>query len=382
MKILFVSNLFPDESEPNRGRVNAVMLRELAKQAEVRVVGIRPALGKSGLVALNALPEDRHLQPEYVRVPYIPKVGSAVNHRLYARALGPHLRRIVESWKPDVVLASWLYPDACAVSRICTALKVPLVAIAQGSDVHGYLENPVRRRLILDLVDNRAKAVITRSPELAERLIAAGAVSKHLYPIQNGVDHTIFHPVKDRAALRQELGVPSKAPLVLFVGNFLPVKDPATLAAGFEIVAHAFPNAILALCGDGPLRRQTAKDLDHAELLGHCRFEGTVDASTVARWMQAADLLVLTSLQEGTPNVILETLSCGTPVVATAVGGVPELIVDATLGRTIPPRDPHALATAVAAILHDPPDRTLIAEHAEYFHWDVTVSSLLEVIGQ
>ena len=382
MKILFVSNLFPDMEEPKRGRDNAEMVRQLAKQAEVRVVALRPGFAGSGSAQLKPLPQDRKLKPIYLNVPYVLKTGSAVNHRLYARALTPVLREIVAEWKPDVVLGAWLYPDACAVSRVCAGLKVPMIVVAQGADAFDDMRNARRRRLILDMVDNRAVAVIARNEGVAEQLVSAGAGTRHIYTVCNGVDHTVFHPTRDRAALRKKLGLPVKSPVVLYVGRFRAEKDPRTLIAGFEIVAHAFPAAIAVFCGDGPLRRQTAKDLDHAELLGHCRLEGTVKSEVVAQWMQAADLLVLTDRTgRGTPTVILEAFSCGTPVVATSVGGIPDVIIDPGLGRTVPVAAPDALATAIAAVLHDPPDGALIAEHAEIFHWDTTIRDLLTIIS-
>ena len=382
MKILFVSNLFPDTSEPNHGRDNAVFLRKLAEREEVRVLAFRPHIGPPRTLGLEPCEADRYAKPVYAGVSYVPKVGSAVNPGLYARSAKAAFAQIVSEWKPDVVLSSWLFPDSCAAARLCEAHGIPLVSIAQGSDVHHYLNNPRRAKAILRLVDHQAKAIITRGHDLGERLMAAGAGSRDVFAVRNGVDHEVFHPAKSRAKVRRELGLPTKAPVVLFVGNFLPVKDPRTLAAAYEIVSHAFPDVIFGFCGDGPLRTQVAKDMDHAEILGHCRFEGIVEHGKVAKWMQAADVLAMASLNEGTPNVIMEAMSCGTAIAATSVGDIPEVVCDQRLGRTVPPRDPDALATAIVALLTDPPDRDYVAEHATEFQWDSTLDDVIEILRE
>jgi glycosyltransferase involved in cell wall biosynthesis len=380
VKILFISNLFPDESDPAHGHHNAEFVRQLAQRWDVRIMALRPRLGGPGKLDLRSCEADRAQKPVYVSVPYLPKVGPGAIPGLYVWGLRKAFAELVAEWRPDVVMAAWLYPDACAVARLCEAHGLPLVAIAQGSDVHENLAHPKRARAILNLVDHQAKAVITRGHDLGERLMAAGAGSREVFSVRNGVDHKVFHPAEDRVAVRRQLGLPGKAPVVLFVGNFLPEKDPRTLAAAYEIVSHAFPDVIFGFCGDGPLRRQVAKDMDHAEILGHCRFEGSVPRGKVAQWMQAADVLAMASLSEGTPTVIMEAMSCGTPIAATAVGDVPEVVCEQRLGRTVPPGDPDALATAIVALLTDTPDRGYVAEYATEFQWETTLDDVTEIL--
>lgn len=347
-RLLFVSNLFPDRAEPYRGLDNATVLGHLASRFEIRVVALRPTLLPIGRARrYEPRPEDDGFAPRYLPVPYLPKIGSRLNHRLMAWKLGPVLRTIAARFPFTAVLAAWLYPDASAVARLAAGGAFRFAAIAQGTDVHHYLRMPPRRRIIVAAMA-RATAVVTRSAELADQLAAAGVDRALLHPIHNGVDGRLFHP-GDRLAARQETGLDAAARVVLFVGNFYPVKNPGGAIAAHRRLRAADDRVHLVLVGGGPLEPAL-----RAAAGPGVTFAGRKTPAEVAAYMRAADALCLPSFNEGLPNVVLEALASGLPVVASAVGGIGEVLRDGERGTLVPAGDEAALAAALTAQLATP----------------------------
>lgn len=380
MKLLFVSNLFPDQREPWRGLDNVTLLHALRQQQtslETRVLAFRPALGlPQPLAGRLPRPEDAALQPIYHTAAYVPKFGG-MNHRLFAWSLR-RARHTLGGFQPDAILAPWLFPDACAVAACFP--RVPLVAVAQGSDVHQYLSMPMRRRAILGLC-SRAHGIVTRSRDLQNRLTSAGAGAAKVHTLYNGVHTQVFRPAP-RASVRAALGLPEQGRLLLFVGNFLPVKGIDLLLQALAHLAQTHSDVSLALIGSGPLEsalRQQAAELGIAERL---RFVGRQPPAEVARWMQAANAVCLSSHNEGVPNVVLEALSSGRPMVSTDVGGIAEIIEPAMTRRfLVPGREPTAYAAALQQALDAPPDEDELHHKALQYSWESCARSYLALLS-
>jgi teichuronic acid biosynthesis glycosyltransferase TuaC len=368
LKLLFVSNLFPDTSEPYRGLDNATLLHHLADRWQIRVLAVRPALPFTSRPR-HPREQDAKFAPEYLTTPYVPKFGSRWNHRLLARALRRRVRELRVRSEFDLVLCSWLFPDCCAVAELARELDFSFVAIAQGSDVHQYLKMPVRRRIMTGLLP-RAAAVITRSGELARLLADAGLPRERLHPVYNGVDLDRFLP-GDRLAARRALGLPAEAPLILFVGNFYEIKNPLVLPAALaNLPATQFKSApILVMVGGGPMEEHIRQLAERLSVRDRVIFAGRTDPGGVVSYMQAADVLCLPSRNEGVPNVVLEAFACGLPVVASRVGGIPEVHRGDDFGRLVSTTDPDAFAAALQDVLLSPPASNRIREHALQFSW-------------
>jgi glycosyltransferase involved in cell wall biosynthesis len=369
MRLLFISNLFPDTREPYRGLDNATVLHHLADRWDIRVLAVRPALPFRAPACAARSDDDRVFKTRYVPAPYVPRFGSRVNHSLMARALRGPVQEVQREFGIDVVLSSWIYPDSCAVSRLSEQFGFPFVSIAQGSDVHQYLQDSVRRKIIVQSMP-RASAIITRSADLALQLAHAGLDARGLHAIHNGVDHSVFRAL-ERDAARRALDIPLDVPVILFVGNFYPVKNPLLL-----IEAHAqvgddplLARTKLIMLGGGPLEARARQLAESFRFGRNVVFAGRKSPAEVAQYMQAADVLGLPSNNEGVPNVILESFACGLPVVATRVGGIPEVHPGDAYGRLVEPRNLAALSAALRAVLREPPLRNLIAAHGAQFTW-------------
>ncbi len=373
-RLLFFSNLFPTAAEPYRGLDNATLLHALAADFEIRVLSPRPVLPWTR-IAFSARAGDAPLEPRWVRASYVPKVGSGVNHHLMAASLRQDFEQILREFEPDVILSSWIYPDSCAAIGLARG-RVPVVAIAQGTDIHHYLEIPARRSAILKYLP-RAATVVTRSGELGRLLEQAGFPRAKLQTIYNGVSLDAFQP-RDKAAARREAGLPADARIILFVGNFYPVKNAPFLIRAFaELNA---PDSLLVMAGGRRSDMSAIYLTAKLDVGSRVTFAGRKTPAEIALLMNAADLLAIPSKNEGVPNVMLEAFASGLPVVASRVGGIPEALAHDFLGRMVPPDDLPALVTALSEQLAAPRDVAAIRSHAERFSWSACAAQYRDIL--
>jgi glycosyltransferase involved in cell wall biosynthesis len=194
------------------------------------------------------------------------------------------------------------------------------------------------------------------------------------------VDVTTFRE-GDREQARAELGLAEAERTVLFVGNLLPVKNPELLLRAFARVKGTSAVPVrLALAGKGPLREALEQLVASLGIAESVRFLGPLLAPDIARWMQASDVLCLSSLNEGLPNVVLEAMASGLPVVATKVGGIDEIINADWKGRLVASGDEAGLAAALSEILHATPDRSVIARYGSGLSWEATAEAYHQLL--
>jgi glycosyltransferase involved in cell wall biosynthesis len=381
LKVLFVSNLFPDGGNPNRGSDNTVILRMLAQWCDIRVISSRPTLPIFGNRP-NAVAclDDKVFAPQYPQVAYIPKIGGPVNHVLMASGLRDTITRTRQQFPFDIVLCSWIYPDCCAVAKLAGEQNFKFVAIAQGSDVHQYLRMPTRRGIIQKYLP-RAKAIITRSGQLATMLQEAGFDKQKVHVIYNGIDFRIFHP-SNKTDARRALNLSESATILLFVGNFLPIKNPNLLIAAHAELCRTHPRKTyqLVMLGSGPLQPDMRKQADALGFGSQVLMPGRKSPAEVARYMQAADLLCLSSHNEGLPNVVLESLACGLRVVSTNVGGIKEAINDPAFGKLVDDQKPTTFAKSIADVLSTAAEEDRILSQASHFSWDKAAQAYFDLL--
>jgi glycosyltransferase involved in cell wall biosynthesis len=319
----------------------------------------------------------RHEQIEGIAVThprtlFLPRLAHATWGPLYAASIATAVMRYRD--KVDVVLGSWAYPDGFAAILAARALGVPCVVKLHGSDINLVAKLPGPRRLSAWALPQAAK-VVAVSRALADEVAALGVPRDRIALVMNGVDAELFRP-RDRAAARRELDLPAGARIALYVGNLKVEKGVLDLATAWSEVA----DGVLVVVGGGPAQRALADAV--APLGDRVRLVGPQPLERIPLWMAACDVLTLPSHAEGTPNVVLEALACGRRVVATAVGGIPELITSDVLGALVPARDPKALAVALAHALATSYREEEVARLGARGGWDASAAALHAVLAE
>lgn len=325
--------------------------------------------------------ETRHgvdvLHPRYL---VLPKVGMTIAPFLLA--LGA--RRAVQSllddgFDFDLIDAHYYYPDGVAAALLARWFGKPLVITARGSDVNLIGQYRLPRRL-MGWAARHASATVAVSRALAERLVQIGAASTRLQVLRNGVDTRAFSP-EPQAQARQRLGLVG-TPLLLAVGNLLPAKRMDWVIEALSLLRRRHPQAQLVVVGDGPERAKLATQVHSLGLTDSVRLVGAVPQAELPAWYSAADLLILASSREGWPNVLLEAMACGTPVVASLVGGVAEVIASDTLGLAVRLESASDLAAAIERTLGASLDRKLVREYAEVMGWAAVSQGQVELFAE
>jgi glycosyltransferase involved in cell wall biosynthesis len=381
-KIAVVLSYFPTAAQPNRGTQFLQQMTAMSELCDLNVFVVQPEYPKSRMLQPRRFLSRRSGQlpglsfsVTHIDYPAVPVISRAFNGRTCAGQLLPHIRAA----SPDAILAYHIYPEADAAVRVARRLGVPAIAGAVGSDIcdlPGPLVRLMTRRTLA-----AASLVLTKSNHLRSQVLEFGVPPSKVRAILNGCDEATFRP-QDRAAARSKLGVAGDTQLVAFTGNLVPVKGLSYLIEAAANLIASGRRITVVLIGNGPLEPALRSLCSRRNIPGNVLFAGSCAPARVAEWLAASDVFCLPSLSEGYPNVVLEALSCGRPVVASAVGGVPELL-DASCGILVPPRSPALLADALKAALDRHWDHAAIAGRFRRSWADMareTVDACVEVI--
>jgi hypothetical protein len=264
------------------------------------------------------------------------------------------LLRLRRTFEFELIHAHTMTPDGFAAVIAGKVLGVPVVVSGRGSDVHEY---PWRGRLprqFARFAITRCQRFICVSDALASEAGRITGRDPSADVIYNGVDTAQFAPAAEKQIVRARLGLPNTATILLCVGALVPEKGISELIEAFEALARSHSDVILLVLGDGPLRGEL--DASQQRLTNRCRVihPGTVSSEQVAGYMSAVDVLVHPSHAEGLPNVVLEAMASGLPVVASKVGGIPEVVQHGATGLLVTPGDPAALLSALIRICESP----------------------------
>jgi glycosyltransferase involved in cell wall biosynthesis len=386
MRVLAITKIFPNAAEPLSAPFNRQQFAALRELCDLEVMATIPWFPGAGLISkwssagkLAAVPKRETIagiEVTHPRTLFLPKLAHATWGPLYAASIAPILAPYRN--KVDVVLGSWAYPDGFAAIVAGRLLGVPSVVKLHGSDINLIAKIPGPRRMMAWALPRAARVVAVSKP-LAAAVVALGVDEDRVKVVLNGVDADLFKP-GDRVAARKELGLPPDKPLAIYVGNLKPEKGVIDLGKAWAGVVKQVPEATLLVIGDGPLKGELQ---GVTQSLGErVRLVPRQPLDQIPLYMAAADILVLPSHFEGTPNVVLEALASGRRVVATSVGGVPDLITSSTLGTLVPSGDPDALAQAIAVALRSPYDPAEVARQGARGGWAASASALHAVLQE
>ena len=378
MRLLVFTSLYPDAARPRHGIFVEERLRHLVESGRIAATVVAPVpwfpfrhrcFGAYATFARVPKYEERHgiriLHPRY---PVIPKLGMNIAPLLMYRALPPVLRNMQAHGADfDLLDAHYFYPDGVAAARLGAAMGKPVVITARGSDVNVIARHRLPARQIRWAAE-RAAAVVTVSDALKDKVQALGVSPDNVVTLRNGVDLERFQPL-DRSAIRARLDL--AGPVWLAVGNLVELKGVHITLAALAKTA----DATLLIVGDGP---EKARLRDLAHRLGvdaRTRFLGNVPHAKLCDYYNAADAMVLASSREGMPNVVLESLACGTPVIAAPFESAAELIRVPEAGEVAGSRTADAIVAAWRQLQSRNPQRSATRRFAERLGWQPVVEA-------
>ena len=382
MRPLTFTQLFPNEVQPNFGVFVENRLRKLKESCEINPRVIAPVpwfpfksarFGRYGMAARVPLHETRYEIPiSHPRYPTLPKMGMNLQPWLLYRAMVPHIAELRASGAPiDLIDAHYVYPDGVAAALLARRFGLPLVMTARGTDLNLIPEFPTANRWIRWAI-GEAQAMVGVCGALARRFIELGAPEDRVHVLRNGVDLEQFRP-GDRKAIRKKLGF--DGPTLLFVGQLIERK-------GVHLAIEALrdlPQHSLVVAGEGEELDALRELAGRLEVSARVQFLGSVAHERLPEFYTAADALVLPSSREGWANVLLESMACGTPVIATDIWGTPEVVACPEAGRLMAERSAKAIVEAWIDLESASPPRSATRAYAEQFSWEPTSRGQLEL---
>lgn len=377
IRLLTFSTLYPNNMRPNHGIFVENRLYHLVASRRVVSTVVAPVPwfpSKSpwfGDWARNAgvvLQEQRSgITVHHPRFLAIPRLGMSLAPYLLYRAVLPVVTRMLANGQTfDAIDAHYVYPDGVAAVWLGRHLGLPTVITARGTDVNLIPRYAVPRQLIRRAIAGSA-ALIAVSAAIKSALVELGAPIGKVTVLRNGVDLATFRPL-DRAASRVALGL--RRPTLISVGLLIERKGHHRVIDAMQ----QLPECDLLIVGEGPERNRLTEQIQRRGLTGRVRLLGARPHTELPQLYSAADALVLASSREGWPNVLLEAMACGTPVVASNIWGNPEIVRSQEAGVLMQENTPEGIVAAVRRLFTSMPDRALTRAYAERFSWDETTA--------
>lgn len=385
MEILTFTTLYPSQIRPQHGIFVETRLRKLVEGGTVgaRVVApcpwfplTSPRFGRYSLFARQPREEVRYgLHVDRPRYPQLPKIGMSIAPLALFAAVLPVLRRQLRAGRDfDLIDAHYFYPDGVAAVLLGRALGRPVVVTARGSDLNVIAEYAVPRRWLLWSA-RQADGLVAVSSGLKRRLATLGIAEQRVHVLRNGVDLALFRPT-DRDISRRALGL--TRPTLLAVGNLVGLKRHRMMVEALV----GLPAVDLVIVGEGPERAaiealaRERRVADRVRLLGHMPQDRLPDIYS------AADLLLLVSTHEGWPNVLLESMACGTPVIVSDIDGIADIVARPEAGRIVREPTSDRLAVAARDFLAALPARAATRAYAERFDWQSTTDGQIALFRE
>jgi teichuronic acid biosynthesis glycosyltransferase TuaC len=378
VNILTYTSIYPNNCDPSHGIYVERRLVELIQTGNFESTVVCPVpwfpfrssifgrYADFGKIVRRSRRSD--IDIHYCRFPAVPAFGTNMSARLMATATRKVVRRIAAETEAELIDAHYFYPDGVAASIIGRSLRIPYIITARGSDINLLATLPGPRRQMIDAAEGAA-AIIAVSSALAERMTAIGMPASKIHVLRNGVDLNFFSPAVDCAADQNDVG---HSPGFISVGT---LKKNKGHDIAIEFIS-GMPGAKLKIIGQGEAESGLRALARQLKVENRVIFTGTLDPESLRREYRNATALILMSEREGLPNVVLESLACGTPVLATRVGGIPEILNDRRYGELVVPRSAAGLRSAWERLSSRQLDRENIRARAGSFSWGEVIGKL------
>ncbi len=375
MKILVFTNLFPNTIYPNHGIFTLHRMGNFHRLAgcEIKVVAPvpycppLPFLGRwYNYSRIKQLERIDGIEVYHPRYPLIPKASMPFHGLSMFLSSLRLVKKIYRDFPYDLIDGHYLYPDGFAAVLLARMMGKPVVLSGLGSDIHEFAKYRFIKPMI-QYAATRSSFCITVCNALKNEMVDLGIPADKIVVIPSGVDTRRFSP-GGRATARKKLSLPEHKRIILSVGSLIPLK-------GFHTIIDALPNLLLQdseielyIVGEGPYRQALIERAAARGVSRNVIFAGLRPNTELPDWYNAADVFCLASFREGWPNVVMESLACATPVVATRVYGTPEILVSPQLGILAEPTA-ESIGTSLGAALKHNWDRPQIRAYIEAFTW-------------
>jgi glycosyltransferase involved in cell wall biosynthesis len=387
MKVLVFTNLYPNNVWPNHGIFVQQRMMHAARQNQwdLRIIAPVPyyppiVQGKRAAYRkVASLERSDGVLVYHPRYLMIPKIGMMLQGFMMALSLHGMVKRVKEEFPFDLIDAHYVYPDGFAAVLLGQWCDVPVVVSARGSDLNLLKEFHVVRRIIRYTL-RQASAVVTVSHALKDVAVGLGIAQEKITVVPNGVDLDKFRRVSPAEA-RARVGLPvTGTRIILSVGRLTSNKgfDLLVRAVKTALVRRERKDLLLVIVGDGEFRPALQQLVDSNTLGNHVRLMGDIPHDRLYLYYSAADLFCLASEREGWPNVVVEALACGTPVLASPVGGIPEILQSERVGL-LAERKVDAIATRICEGLQRDWKPDEIRTYASQFSWSKSSKTLADV---
>ncbi len=382
MRVLTFTALYPNKTNPLQGIFIHQRVKHLACRPGNSVEVIAPIpyfpswLPVPRWRQFSQIPSEEIIEGvriHHPRYPLLPGISMPTHGMLMYFASLSLARRLHREKQFDCIDAHFVYPDGFAAVRLGKKLRLPVVVSARGTDINLYPSFRLIRPM-LRLTLAHATGAIAVSTDLKNKMIALGILETKIQVISNGVDTERFQPCDGKSA-RKQLGLPEEGFLLVSVGSLIESKGHHLLIGAVAELARSFSQLRLYILGDGVYRSRLEELVREKKLQNRVFFFGTRPNEELNLWFSAANLSCLLSSREGWPNVVSEALACGTPVLATRTGGIPEIISSPELGMFVE-RNVQSIAVGLERALTKSWNRAEIARRSRSRSWDTVAAEV------
>ena len=398
MKVLVISQIFPCKRHPTSGIFLANLLIDLSKNVDKLIV-INPRVyipkiltvfkknWKKWRVDPMISKEERMIifRPFYI---YLPKSWLyGLNGLLMYISLKKIVKRCIENEKIEIIIGHNILPEGIAATLLGQRFKIPVVSWAIGSDIHNFANSSRLNKYFTKKCINDSVKVLTTSKELENRIKSICNCVEHIETFYRGIDLSNFENLPyDKEALKEKLKLNNKKKYILYMGRLIRTKGIYELAECFITISKKYADYDLLLVGEEIEKNALIRLFKESNLLDRVIFKGIVTHKEVAYYMNISELLIFPSWAEGLPNVVMEAMASGLPVVATSVGGTPEILINEVTGLSVPVQEVEKLTAATIRIIEDKKLRNACIENAkklihEYFDVKKNVYQLNEILS-
>lgn len=383
MKIISVSHMFPNRIFPNNGVFVKERLKALSKVVDTSIIAPLPHFPFIPLIKkykkLDEIPYEEDFDTVYVYHPkYIlfPKYFKFIDGYLYYWSMDSFFSKKITNEDIDILDFHWVYPDAFAGLRWAKKYNKKIIVTIRGNESICYFENSLRKKILVSTLQN-VDHIIAVSNDMKKKVVKEyGVNDDKVTVIPNGIQPQQFK-VLDKKKARMSCSLENNKKYILSLCRLSKEKGLKYL---FEAFAELNKKDVeLVVVGDGPLKGELSKMAFDLGIANKVKFVGSVLHEETIFWYNAADIYCLPSLWEGCPNVVIESLACGTPVVSTKVGGIPDLVPKEDYGFLVPSGDSRSLTDALDRALEKKWNRELIAQYGSSNTWDNVASEIVKV---